>query len=85
MSFIDSLFGRHAVNRDGSSVEKAIVIDDIGEEYLWVQENCMGFQPQMQSLQHINGKPYDVLGLIKDKGEERTVYFDISRFYGKSR
>ena len=84
MSLISSLSRRHAVNCDGSSIEKAIVIDDIGEEYLWVQENCMGFQPQMQSLQHINGKPYDILELINHKGEGRTICFDVSRFYGKS-
>ena len=84
MGFFNSLFGRHAVNRDGSSIKKAIVVDSIEEEYLWIQENCTDFQPQMQSLQQINSKSYDVHRLINDRGEERTVYFDISRFYGKS-
>ena len=84
MSLISSLSRRHAVNCDGSSIEKAIVVDGIEEEYEWIQENCTDFQPQRQSLQHINGKPYDILELINYKGEERTVYFDVSRFYGKS-
>jgi hypothetical protein len=38
-------------------------------------------QLRMQALQEIDGKPYDVHTLRNDPGEERTVYFDISRFY----
>jgi hypothetical protein len=80
MGLFGWLFGS---GRDGSSLARAIVVGSIGEEYAWVQRRCPGFRPQMQALQEIDGRPYDVLTLRNDRGEERTVYFDISRFYGK--
>jgi hypothetical protein len=82
MGFFDFLFGRTG-GADGSSPEKAIVVQSVGEEYQWVLRNCPGFQPAMQTLQHINGKPHDVLRLQNQSGEERTVYFDISGFFGR--
>jgi hypothetical protein len=82
MGLLDFLFGRRGGGRDGSTPDKAIVVGSVGEEYEWVQLHCPGFLPQMQSLQRIRGIPYDVLTLQNDRGEERTVYFDISRFYG---
>ncbi|HEV3438758.1 MAG TPA: hypothetical protein VG122_15440 [Gemmata sp.] len=41
------------------------------------------FRPGIQALQEIEGKHYDVHTLRNAAGEERTVYFDISRFFGK--
>ena len=81
MGFWNWLFGSSGV--DGSSVENAIVVGSVGEEYGWIKTNCPGFQPQMQALKSINGKSYDVFTLRNGNGEERTVYFDISQFYGK--
>lgn len=83
MGLFDSLFGRRDSGRDGSSPEKAILVGSVGEEYQWMKRNCPGFQPGMQSLQEIEGKPYDVLTWRNGRGEERTVYFDISSFFGK--
>jgi hypothetical protein len=82
MGLFDFLFGRRG-DRDGSTPEKAIVVGSVGEEYQWMQRHCPGFQPNMQALQMIDDKPYDVLTWRNDRGEERTVYFDISRFYGQ--
>ncbi|CAN5585230.1 hypothetical protein BH11PLA2_BH11PLA2_35020 [soil metagenome] len=81
MGMLSWLFGRSS--GDGSSAAQAVVVGSVGEEYAWIQRNCPGFQPQMQALQEIDGKPYDVHTLRNAAGEERTVYFDISRFYGK--
>jgi hypothetical protein len=81
MGILNWLFG--SAGGDGSSAPQAIVVGSVGEEYAWVQRHCPGFAPQMQSLQHIDGKPYDVLHLKNDRGDERTVYFDISKFFGK--
>lgn len=83
MGFFDFLFGRGKSDRDGSSPQKAIVVGSIPEEYQWVQRNCRGFTFYQQALQHIDGKPYDVLFLRSETGEERRVYFDISSFFGQ--
>lgn len=84
MGLFDFLFGRRGETeqRDGSSPEQAIVVQSIGEEYAWMQRHCPGFQPQSQALIEHNGKPYDALTWCSARGEERTVYFDISAFYG---
>jgi hypothetical protein len=83
MGLLDFLFGRRSSDRDGSSPATAIIVGSVGEEYEWMQRHCPGFRPGLQSLQQIEGKPYDVLTWQNDRGEERTVYFDISRFYGR--
>jgi hypothetical protein len=83
MGLLSFLFGRRRSDRDGSSPEKAVAVGSIAEEYAWMQRHCPGFLPEMQSLQEIDGKPYDVLTWRNAKGETRTVYFDISGFYGK--
>jgi hypothetical protein len=83
MGFFDFLFRRRSGDQDGSSPENAIVVGSVAEEYAWMQRHCAGFRPGMQSLQEIGGKPYDVLTWHNAKGEERTVYFDISGFFGR--
>lgn len=82
MGILDFLFDHRGEDRDGSSPEKAIIVGSVREEYAWMQSHHPGFQPGMQALREIDGKPYDVLTWHNDKGEERTIYFDISRFFG---
>jgi len=84
MGILNFLFGKSGSNLDGSSPQKAIRVADVGEEYRWVQRHCPGFRPVMQALHQLGGAPYDVLTLENDRGEKRTVYFDISSFFGKS-
>ncbi|WP_020470876.1 hypothetical protein [Zavarzinella formosa] len=83
MGLLSFLFGRNGGDRDGSSPEKAIIANSIGEEYDWIRRHCPGFRPGIQALSEIAGKHYDVHTLRNNRGEERTVYFDISRFYGR--
>ncbi len=83
MGLFDFLFGRRGGGGDGSSPEKAVVVGSVAEEYRWMQRHHPGFQPGMQALSHIDGKPYDVLTWRNERGEERTVYFDISQFFGR--
>jgi len=83
MGLFNFLFGKGGGDRDGSSHEKAIIVGSVGEEYEWIQRNCPGFRPGIQALQEIAGKHYDVHTLRNAQGGERTVYFDISQFYGK--
>lgn len=82
MGWFDFLFGRSNKGRDGTCAEKAIIVNSIAEEYQWVRTNCPGFTPHMQSLKTIDGRPYDVLTLRSESGEERIVYFEISSFFG---
>ena len=81
MGILRWLFG--VAGGDGSSASQAIVVASIGDEYAWIQRHCPGFRLEMQSLAEIDGKPYDVMSLQNAQGDKRTVYFDISRFFGK--
>jgi len=69
--------------RDGSSFEKAIIVNSIPEEYQYVKKHCPDCKFVMQSLMQHKGKPYDVLEFEKPTGEAVSYYFDISKFYGK--
>jgi hypothetical protein len=81
MGLISKLFG--SKKRDGSSPETAIAVGSGPEEYKWVARHCPGFEVERQELRHLDGRPYDVLTLSNNKGQEQTVYFDISKFFGK--
>lgn len=85
MGVLDFLFGRRTGDEEGSSPGKAIVAEGVGAEYAWMKSHCPGFQPGKQSVKEIGGKPYDILTWRNGKGEERTVYFDISGFYNKDK
>lgn len=69
--------------RDGSSIEKAIIVKSISEEYAYVRKVCNGCQFLGQSLVFKKNKPYDILKVKKTDGKEVSYYFDISKFYGK--
>lgn len=74
---------------DGSSYEKAIVIDKKNEsegvaaEYKWLRENYPDYSVTGQSLQQNNKKWYDVLHTKAKDGTKRDFYFDITKFFGK--
>jgi len=74
---------------DGSSYEKAIVIQEKSEtpgvnaEYKWIAEHYPGYSRGMQSLNFYNKKPYDIITIKTKDGEEKKIYFDISNFFGK--
>lgn len=77
------------VLRDGSSFQKAIIIHETGEmtgvsaEYKWLKTHYPGYSSEKQSLMMVNKAPYDVLHIKNAEGDEKDVWFDISRFYGK--
>ena len=69
---------------DGSSIEKAIKISSVSEEYKYVKRicpSCLNLIEQRLTIE--NEKPYDVLVFEKTNGEEISFYFDISSFFGK--
>lgn len=69
--------------RDGSSFEKAVIVNSVSEEYEYVRRVCSNCQMMGQSLVFEKKKPYDILRLKKQSGEEVSYYFDISKFFGK--
>ena len=71
------------LDEQGATPETAISVANIAAEYQWVKANCSGYRPGGQALVQVNGKPYDLLTLRDGDGRERTVYFDISSFFGR--
>lgn len=76
-------------NQDGSSFEKAVFINEktetagIGAEYVWLRQNYPGYKLVQQSLAFEKEKPYDIMDIKTADGEKKSIYFDISKFYGK--
>ncbi len=74
---------------DGSSFEKAIVIDKdnsmdgVQAEYAWLNKYYPGYKIKKQRLTFDNNKPYDVIEIITADGVEKAIHFDITKFFGK--
>ena len=71
------------LEKDGSSFEKAIVVESVSEEYEWLGEYYPNHKFKQQSLLFEKKQPYDVLEIETVDGETINVYFDISKFFGK--
>ena len=75
--------------RDGSSFEKAIIIKERNEtagvdaEYSWLRQNYPGYKSEGQSLIHHRRIPYDIIDIVTATGDKKSIYFNISRFFGK--
>ena len=78
-----------ATGGDGSSFEKAIIINEkrekpgIDAEYTWIYKNYPGSKVTQQMLTEKKGVPYDILKIVTAGGEEKSIYFNISKFFGK--
>ena len=74
---------------DGSSLENAILINAKNEqegvraEYVLLAKMYPNYKVKSQSTMYKNSKNYDVLNFVTSDGIEKTIYFDISKFYGK--
>ncbi len=52
-------------------------------EWRWLRSHFPGFVNfQQRCLKH-EGKRYDIISLRTASGEDKTIYFDISAFFGK--
>jgi len=78
-----------ASQRDGSSYDKAIVIEEKNEstgvkaEYNWLTLHYPGYISESQTLSYHNKHPFDILNIKTSTGTPRKVYFDISNYFGK--
>src|SRR4051812_7238483 len=68
---------------DGSSIEKAIKVKSVPQEYQIVKTLCPNCKMNGQALISEGNKHYDVLDLTNEKGEVVKYYFDINSFLGK--
>jgi hypothetical protein len=74
---------------DGTSYEKAIIINERNEqagvhaEYTWLKAHYPGYKLKSQELSFNKKKPYDILHILTDYGQEVVVYFNISKFFLK--
>lgn len=75
--------GSSVSERDGSRIEKAVIVKSIREEYDWVQQHYPGSRVTGQALLKQKGKHYDVLTFVTPAGETNKAYFDINSFFGK--
>jgi hypothetical protein len=76
-------------DNDGSSFEKAIVIEEktesagVAAEYAWLRKNYPGCRFNGQALTIKDKIPYDILDVVTAGGEKRKFYFNLSNFYGR--
>jgi len=80
--------------KDGSSIKNAIKIlgardeiEGIRAEYQWLAEKFgeqgKGFTLEMQSLVDDGRRKYDRMDIMLADGTRKTIYFDITDFFGK--
>jgi hypothetical protein len=78
---------------NGDSFASAVVINadtsvvGVPAEYDYVASQCgrprRDWEAQEQRLEMHEGKPYDVLTVALKRGEVRTFYFDVAKYFGK--
>ena len=75
---------------DGSSIEQAVLIrnakgeeEGVAAESHWVRTVHPGWRKGDQALLSDKGRSYDRIEYRTPKGETKTLYFDITDFFGK--
>lgn len=75
----------------GETPATAIVIDAASSaqgvplEYEWIESKLPRARIERKVLLHIGGRTFDRFDVVLASGERRSVYFDITGFYGKRR
>jgi hypothetical protein len=73
----------------GVSCTQAILVDattehdGIAKENFYIADNYPGAKKLGQALITCNGKPADQIDIETANGVKRSLYFDISKFFGK--
>src|ERR1700683_2596938 len=74
---------------DGLTLNAAVLVtaryETVGNraEYAWIKEHWPGSRRGKQGLITKNNKLYDALTITDTAGQERTLYFDITEYFGK--
>lgn len=69
---------------DGLSIERAIVVYSIEEEYDWLLMHYPGFKGIKQIMRYENEIPYDIHQISLPDESEIYVHFDISEFFDEN-
>ena len=74
----------------GSSYDTAIVLDGakdemsgIGAEHSYIAAHFPGWRLKEQSLLNQNSRIYDRIDIIGPTGQTKSLYFDITEWFGK--
>jgi hypothetical protein len=73
----------------GSSYQTAIVVPATNEvsgvafEYDYIRAHYPKSKFVSQALSQHGGKPYDIMTFATADGKKRTLYFEISRYFGR--
>lgn len=74
----------------GSSIATAIQLpsvqhetEGVSAEYAYIQKNFPGWKPGTQALLADKGKQYDSIEIVGPGGATKTVFFDITAWFGK--
>jgi len=73
---------------DGSSYEKAIIINENSElagvnaEYYWLEKKYPGYSLSIQYHSSHDNRSYDVMLIETADGIGKKIYFDITSSYG---
>ena len=74
----------------GLTIETAIVLEDatselngVSAEHAYTSKHYPGWRWKTQSLVEHEGRPHDVIELVGPNGETKTIYFDITNWFGK--
>ena len=74
---------------DGSTEEKAVIIKNATEdtgvaaEYSYLSQHFPGYHMDEQAVMTDKGRSFDLLKITTAKREKKSLYFDITSFYGK--
>lgn len=74
---------KRLATKDGLSMENAIKVNSVSEEYQLIKKLCEGCKIEKQALVSNGDKNYDKLDLVKPNGEKVSYYFNIDSFFGK--
>jgi hypothetical protein len=74
----------------GSSFDAAIVLEGatnelsgVQAESIYIAKHYPGWPQNMQALLNHDGRMYDRIDIVGPKGESKSLYFDITDWFGK--